>query len=58
MYTGFRDVFVTRRTDTADEFGVNTHVGVTAGFTFDGEPGGMFGIGASSPRCQGLPRCS
>jgi hypothetical protein len=46
-------MFVTRSTDGAfaEGFGVKIHVGVTAGFALDGEPGGMFGIPASSPRC-------
>jgi hypothetical protein len=53
-YTVFRPVFVIRTTFAADVFGVNAHVGVTAGFTELGVPGGKFGtraIRASSRSC-------
>jgi len=39
-YTGAGPVFDTRMTFAADVFGVKIHVGVTAGFTLCGVPGG------------------
>ena len=53
-YTGYRPVFATWIVFVADVFGVNAHVGVTAGLTRFGVPGGRLGVRAteaSSPRC-------
>jgi hypothetical protein len=43
-------VFEIRIVFDATVFGVKAHVGVTAGFTVFGVPGGKFGTGASSLR--------
>jgi hypothetical protein len=48
-YTGYRPVLEIRTVAGTFGVGVNAHVGVTAGFTEFGVPGGNEGIPSSSP---------